>query len=150
MHDDHGRRVSTCSLSSAPSLTYSPSPSPPPRCHQTTSPESFWLVPCAIQRANAIIVLPSQSSIARDGRSPGLPSPIPRTSTPTFRACKPSEARAILLIGPAISSHVRKCSASGARRMHPYRIVRDRLGSRRMDRETSSAISRHASEEMIQ
>ncbi|KAF8498840.1 hypothetical protein JB92DRAFT_3125147 [Gautieria morchelliformis] len=124
LHDDHGRCVSTCSMSSAPSLTYSPSPSPPPT--RPATPDSFFLVPCAFRMANAIVIVGDQPPTASASSKPTTSS---RPTRPIFRPCKPSEARATLLIGPAISTHARKNAAKGERRMHPYRIVRERRGS---------------------
>ena len=128
VHGDHPRCVSACSTSSEPSLTYSPSPSPLPT--RTPSPDSFLLVPCAYHVADAIVVIADQPPTTRDDHPSSKSTTSSRLTSPIFRPCKPSEARATLLIGPAISAHGRKSAASRERRMHPYRIVRERRDSR--------------------
>ncbi|KIJ36314.1 hypothetical protein M422DRAFT_782236 [Sphaerobolus stellatus SS14] len=119
--DTYVRRESTCSTSSAPSLSYSNSPSPSPPPTRPSSPETFFLVPCAMHLADAVVLIPEPTT-PKESREDSDGESLSRPASPVFRPCKPSEARAMLLIGPAISTHARRKAA----RLHPYRIVRDR------------------------
>ncbi|KAF8590824.1 hypothetical protein K439DRAFT_1627566 [Ramaria rubella] len=129
VHSIHNRRVSTCSTSSAPSLTFSSSSTPSPPPTRPASPQSFLLVPCSLDIADAVVIIPESHPLTRRrNTSQSLPSSSATAYpyVPVLRPCKPSEARATLLIGPAISAHARRSTASGQRRIHPYRIVRER------------------------
>ncbi|KAF8525704.1 hypothetical protein JB92DRAFT_3108587 [Gautieria morchelliformis] len=115
-HLQQGRRVSTVSTSSSvPPLTFSPSPSPPPPPSSSQRPPSqrVLLVPCSLNVADVVVV-------AEPNPQTALPKPSP-TSPPAHCPARSTSTHAVLLVGDAIAH-----AAKDERKMHPYRILRER------------------------
>ncbi|KZT64559.1 hypothetical protein DAEQUDRAFT_814910 [Daedalea quercina L-15889] len=117
-----GRQSSVSSTtSSCTALSRSGSPSDSRSI--APSPEGFTLLLTTMDKANALIVVPQVPSV------PQLPSPPPSPS------CTPPSSRNIrplLITGPMVAhfkqNHTR---ISQVARMHPYRMVPKKSGSRR-------------------
>ena len=119
LNHHHGRQVSTSSSHTSASCTISPSPSPSLSDADTEINQSnphtntkFRLVPCPLDIADAVILVPSPNSYYP---IPNLPNYVPRTG----------HGQGLLLVGPALQQirQPQRQLAKGAR-IHPYRVVR--------------------------
>jgi hypothetical protein len=119
--------LSRTSSSGSMSTTSSDSRAPSPAASDTsavssiiTAGEKLRLVPCPLDVANAIVLV-----------TPPIPNPSHESASPPEAEIKDKQGQAFLLVGPAMNRfrHPQRQLSKGAR-VHPYRIVRAKNGSR--------------------
>ncbi|KAJ8462132.1 hypothetical protein ONZ45_g18047 [Pleurotus djamor] len=101
-------KIKLPTLPSHPSLTIQSPSTPARRIRPTVNPGRIRLIPCSMDEAEAVVVVPG----------PGVQN-IP--SIAALAAKKPSQA--MLLVGPALA-HVRGREPLRGARVHPYRFLR--------------------------
>ena len=134
--NNHGRQVSTSSSHTSASRTISPSPSPSLSDLDSeinrSNPHSdtkFRLVPCPLEIADAVILIPAPNVYPIPNI---LPNYVPRTG----------RGQGLLLVGPALQQirQPQRQLTKGAR-IHPYRVVRGENNTQTQNSRRSSIIS---------